>query len=48
LDIEETRRLVTGMMNEKIDIHDVQEEVELMIFDGFTRFASATVVPENE
>jgi hypothetical protein len=42
-DIEETRRLVTDMMNEKIDIPGVQEEVELMMFDGFTRFAAAAV-----
>jgi hypothetical protein len=30
-------------MNEKIDIPGVQEEVELMKFDGFTRFAAAMV-----
>jgi hypothetical protein len=42
-DIEETQRLVTDMMNEKIDIPEVQEEVELMMFDGFTRFAAAAV-----
>jgi hypothetical protein len=39
----ETRRLVTDMMNEKIDIPGVQVEVELLMFDGFTRFAAAAV-----
>jgi hypothetical protein len=42
-DIEETRRLVTDLMNDKIDIPGVKEEVELMMFDGFTRFAAAAV-----
>jgi hypothetical protein len=42
-DIEETRRLVTDLMNDKIDIPGIQEEVELMMFDGFTRFAAAAV-----
>jgi hypothetical protein len=30
-------------MNEKIDIPDALEEVELMMFEGFTRFAAAAV-----
>jgi hypothetical protein len=42
-DIEETRKLVTDLVNEKIDIPGIQEEVELMMFDGFTRFAAAAV-----
>ncbi len=43
-DIEETRRLVTDLMNDKIDIPGIQEDVELMMFDGFTRFAAAASV----
>jgi hypothetical protein len=37
-------------MNEKIDIPGVQEEVELMMFDGSTRFAAAAVAwfPEGK
>lgn len=42
-DVEQTRQLVTDMMNSKIDIPGVQEEIELMMFDGFTRFAAAAV-----
>jgi hypothetical protein len=42
-DIEETRRLVTDLINQKIDIPGIQEDVELMMFDGFTRFAVAAV-----
>ncbi len=42
-DIEETRRLVTDLINQKIDIPGIQEDVELMMFDGFTRFAAAAV-----
>ncbi len=42
-DVESTRRLVTDLMNEKIDIPGVREEIELMMFDGFTRFAAAAV-----
>jgi len=42
-DIEQTRQLVTDMMNNKIDIPGVQEDIELMMFDGFTRFAAAAV-----
>jgi hypothetical protein len=42
-DIEETRRLVTDLINQKIDIPCIQEDVELMMFDGFTRFAAAAV-----
>jgi len=40
-DIEETRRPVTDLVNKKIDITGIQEEVELMMFDGFTLFAVA-------
>jgi hypothetical protein len=43
VDIEETRGLFTYLMNEQIDIHRVTEEVELMMFDGFTRFTVAAV-----
>ncbi len=42
-DIEQTRRLATDLMNSKIDIPGVQEDIELMMFDGFTRFAAAAV-----
>jgi hypothetical protein len=42
-DIEETRRLVTDLINQKIDIPGIQEDVELMMFDGFTRFAPVGV-----
>jgi len=42
-DIEETRRLVTDLINQKIDIPGIQEDIELMMFDGFTRFAAAAV-----
>ena len=42
-DVEETRRLVTDLINQKIDIPGIQEDIELMMFDGFTRFAAAAV-----
>jgi hypothetical protein len=42
-DIEETCRLVADLINQKIDIPGIQEEVELMMFNGFTRFAAAVV-----
>jgi hypothetical protein len=42
-DIEETHRLVTDLINQKIDIPGIQEEIEMMMFDGFTRFAAAPV-----
>jgi hypothetical protein len=39
--VEETRRLVTDLINQKIDIQGIHEDLELMMFDGFTRFAVA-------
>ncbi len=42
-DVEQTRQLVTDLINTRIDIPGVQEEIELMMFDGFTRFADAAV-----
>ncbi|HOI48458.1 MAG TPA: hypothetical protein PK167_04090 [Prolixibacteraceae bacterium] len=42
-DKEEVRRLVTDLMNEKIDIPNFDEETELMLFDSFTRFIAAAV-----
>ena len=42
-DVEETRRLVTDLINQKIDIPGIQEDIELMMFDGFTRFSVAAV-----
>jgi hypothetical protein len=42
-DIEEPRRLVTDLINQKIDIAGIQEDVELMMFDVFTRFATVAV-----
>ena len=42
-EVEQTRQLVTDMMNSKIDIPGGQEDIELMMFDGFTRFAAAAV-----
>lgn len=35
-DIEEILRLVTDLINQKIDIPGIKEEVELIMFDGFT------------
>jgi hypothetical protein len=40
---QETRLPFTDLMNEKINIPGMQEEVELMMFDGFTRLAAAAV-----
>ena len=40
---ETVRQLTTDLMNRKIDIPGVDEEIELMMFDGFTRFAAAAV-----
>lgn len=42
-EVEQTRQLVTDLMNSRIDIPGVDEDIELMMFDGFTRFAAAAV-----
>ena len=43
LNVEETRRLATDLLNKRVDIPKVDEETELMVFDAFTRFIVAAI-----
>jgi hypothetical protein len=43
MQVEETRRLATDLLNKRIDIPKLDEESELMVFDAFTRFIVAAV-----
>lgn len=43
LDVEETRRLATDALNRVIDIPELDEDTELMVFDAFTRFVVAAI-----
>jgi hypothetical protein len=43
MNVEETRRLSTDLLNKRVDIPKVDEETELMVFDAFTRFIVAAI-----
>jgi len=43
MQVEETRRLATDLLNKRIDIPKIDEETELMVFDAFTKFMVAAV-----
>lgn len=43
LDVEAVRTLSTDALNRAIDIPELDEDTELMVFDAFTRFAVATI-----
>lgn len=42
-DIEQTRRYVTDLANKRVDIPNIDEESELMMFDGLTRTIAGAV-----
>lgn len=42
-DVETVRTLVVDLLNEKIDIPKLDEEQELMLFDGFSRFLASAI-----
>lgn len=41
--IDEVRKYVTDLLNEKIDIPKLDEEQELMVFDAFTKFLAVSI-----
>lgn len=41
--VEEVRKYLVDLMNEKIDIPKLDEEQELLIFDAFSKFLAAAI-----